>query len=54
MDVLFDCLTGISSYYQYFMLREGEVPMRPYSCWCPACFNVAVEGPGKRTYLKLS
>ena len=51
MDVQFDCLTGISSCYQYFMLREGEVLMRPYSCWCPACFNVAVEGPGKRTYL---
>ena len=24
-DVHFDCLTGISSCYQYFMLREGEV-----------------------------
>ena len=50
-DVQFDCLTGISSCYQYFMLREGDVLMRPYSCWCTACFNVAVEGPGKRTYL---
>ena len=35
-DVQFDCLTGISSCYQYFMLREAEVLMRPYSCWCPA------------------
>jgi hypothetical protein len=51
MDVQFDCLSGISSCYQYFMLREGEVLMRPYSCWCPACFNVSAEGPGKRTYL---
>ena len=50
-DVQFDRLTGISSCYQSFMLREGEVLMRPYSCWCTACFNVAVEGPGKRTYL---
>ena len=36
MDVQFDCLTGISSCFQYFMLREGEVLMRPYSCWCQA------------------
>ncbi len=26
--------------------------MRPYSCWCPACFSVAVEGPGKCTSLR--
>ena len=33
------------------MLREGEVLVRPYSCWCPFCCNVEVEGPGKRTYI---
>ena len=27
------------------MLREGEVLMRPHSCWCPACFQVATGGP---------
>ena len=42
-DVQFDRLVGISSCYQYFMLREGEVLMRPYSCWCPSCFGVAVS-----------
>jgi hypothetical protein len=47
----FDRLTGISSCYQYFMLREGEVLMRPYSCWCPACFEVAEAGPGVGTRL---
>jgi hypothetical protein len=41
-----DRLTGILSNYQYFMLREGEVLMCPYSCWCPACFEVAAAGPG--------
>jgi len=51
MDVQFDRLTGISSHYQYFMLREGEVLMRPYSCWCPACFSVAEAGPGCGTRL---
>ena len=45
-DVQFDRLTGIFSSYQYFVLREGEVLMRPYSCWCSACFAVAVAGPG--------
>ena len=50
-DVQFDRLVGISSCYQYFMLREGEVLMRPYSCWCPPCFGVAVSGPGLSTYL---
>ena len=58
MDVQIDSLTSISSCYQYFMLREGEVLMCTYSCCCPACFNVAVdgniEGPGKRTYLSCS
>ncbi len=48
-DVHFDCLTGISC-YQYFMLREGEstgeVLMRPYSCWCPSCFNVVLRSRG--------
>ena len=33
------------------MLREGEVLMRPHSCWCPACFDVAVAGPGAGTRL---
>jgi hypothetical protein len=32
--------------------------MCTYSCCCPACFNVAVdgniEGPGKRTYFSCS
>lgn len=46
VDEQFDRLTGISSCYQYFMLREGEVLMRPYSCWCPACFEIAAVGPG--------
>ena len=50
-DVQFARLTGISSSYQYFMLREGEVLMRPHSCWCPACLNVAVAGPGHGTRL---
>ena len=50
-DVQFDTLVGISSSYQYFMLREGEVLMRPHSCWCPACFDVAVAGPGAGTRL---
>ncbi len=50
-DVQFDRLVGISSCYQYFMLREGEVLMRPYSCWCPSCFGVAVSGPGLGTCL---
>jgi hypothetical protein len=50
-DEQFDRLTGISSHYQYFMLREGEVLMRPYSCWCPACFEVAAAGPGAGTCL---
>jgi len=50
-DVQFDRLTGLSSSYQYFMLREGEVLMRPYSCWCPACFIVAEAGPGCGTGL---
>ena len=45
-DVQFDTLVGISSSYQYFVIREGEVLMRPHSCWCPACFDVAVAGPG--------
>ena len=44
-DIQFDRLDGILGSYQYFMLREGEVLMRPYSCWCPACFRVAVAGP---------
>jgi len=50
-DEQFDRLTGISSCYQYFMLREGEVLMRPYSCWCSACFEVAAAGPGAGTRL---
>lgn len=50
-DVQFERLVGISSSYQYFMLREGEVLMRPHSCWCPACFDVAVAGPGRGTRL---
>ena len=50
-DVQFDTLVGISSCYQYFMIREGEVLMRPHSCWCPACFDVAVAGPGAGTHL---
>jgi len=45
-DEQFDRLIGISSHYQYFVLRAGEVLMRPYSCWCPACFEVADAGPG--------
>ena len=31
------------------MLRDGEVLMRPHSCWCPACFEVAAAGPGAGT-----
>ncbi len=48
-DVLFDRLTGISSCCQYFMLREGEVLMRSYTCWFSACFKVAAAGPGAGT-----
>ena len=47
----FDRLVGISSCYQYFMLREGEVLMRPHSCWCRVCFEVAMAGPGAGTRL---
>ncbi len=50
-NVQFARLTGISFNYQYFMLREGEVLMRPHSCWCPACFEVAAAGPGAGTRL---
>jgi hypothetical protein len=46
-DVQFDAVVGISSSYQFFMLREGEVLARPHSCWCPACFDVATAGPGQ-------
>ena len=44
-DEHFDRVQGISSSYQFFMLREGEVLMRRYSCWCPACFDIAMAGP---------
>ena len=44
-DVKFSRLEGIKASYQYFALREGEVLMRSHSCWCPACFDVAVAGP---------
>ena len=47
VDVQFDVVVGISSSYQFFMLREGEVLARPHSCWCPACFDVATAGPGQ-------
>jgi hypothetical protein len=50
-DVQFDRLTGISSCYQYFMLKEGEVLIRPYSCWCAACSSAAEAGPGSGTKL---
>ena len=46
-DVHFDVMVGISSSYQFFMLREGEVLARPHSCWCPACFDVATAGRGQ-------
>jgi len=39
----FDCLEGISSSYQFLMLREGNVLMRKHSCWCQECFNVAMR-----------
>ena len=29
------------------MLREGGLLARPYSCWCPTCFDVATAGPGQ-------
>ena len=51
MEVHFDRLNGISSSYQYYMIRQGEVLMRSYSCWCPACYNVAVAGPSTGTSL---
>ena len=44
IDVQIDSLTSISFCYQYFMLREGVVLMCTFSCCCPACFNVAVDG----------
>jgi len=46
-DVQFDVVVGISSSYQFFMLREGEVFARSHSCWCPTCFDVATAGPGQ-------
>jgi hypothetical protein len=46
-DAKFDRVEGISASYQFFMLREGEVLVRPHSCWCPACFDVATGGPGQ-------
>ena len=44
--VEYDCVEGISSSYQYFMLRQGGVLIRNHSCWCRACFKVAMGGPG--------
>ena len=35
-EAKFDRVEGISSCYQYFMPREGEVLMRSHSCWCAA------------------
>jgi hypothetical protein len=50
-DVKFDCLNGILLTYQYFVLREGEVLMRAHSCWCLACLQSAMAGPGGDTTL---
>lgn len=44
-------LEGITSSYQYFMLRQGAVLVRRHSCWCSACFDVAIAGPGEATKL---
>jgi hypothetical protein len=40
-------VVGISSSYQFFMLRKGEVLARSNSCWCPIWFDLATAGPGQ-------
>ena len=47
----YEVLEGISHSYQFFMLRQGAVLMRRHSCWCKACFAVAMGGPGEGTCL---
>lgn len=41
----YDVAQGISSSYQFFMHKAGEVLMRSHSCWCRACLKVAMGGP---------
>jgi hypothetical protein len=40
-------VVGISSSYQFFLLRKGEVLARSNSCWCPIWFDMATAGPGQ-------
>ena len=47
VDEQFERIVGISSSYQFFMLREGEVLMRKHSCWCSSCFDVATAGSSR-------
>ena len=47
----YDVLDGITSSYQFFMLRQGAALMRRHSCWCPACFAAAMAGTGEGTRL---
>jgi len=51
-DARYDVLEGITSSYQFFMLRQGAALMRQHSCWCPACFTAAMAGTGERTFIK--
>ncbi len=44
MDVQFDCLSGISSCYQYFMLREGKVLMHPLLVLVPGLLQRCGRG----------
>ena len=51
-DARYDVLEGITSSYQFFMLRQGAALMRLHSCWCPACFTAAMAGTGEGTFIK--
>jgi hypothetical protein len=44
-DVQFNVVVGISSSYQFFMLREGEVLARSHSAY--TFFDVATARPGQ-------
>ena len=41
-----DPLCGILSLYSFFMLSDGVVAARSYSCWCSACSRVRGRGEG--------
>jgi hypothetical protein len=43
-EVHYRC-TDILKTYQFLVLRHGHVARRSHSCWCAACYGVAVRGP---------